>query len=156
MEKFISRNEDSEDDFRGELSAQPDILEFKWRLLSNDANTISVHLQSFDDRAEDESEEIKQSPFWEQSPVLKIFCDTWSLIEDCNIEMIREQIFSSFRSSDDELFKIMPKNVENIKELDNNNQGNFSNIRPFIKNDVRRMFEKLDCVTIIYVSKYWN
>ena len=144
MKRLIRYIEDSKDNRENESWPQPDILEFQWRLLSYDTNMTSIHLKCFHEKVEMKSEEIKQSSCSEQSPASQIFWDIKGLIEGCDIGKIREQIFSSFRNSNNELFKILPENINNMGEYDSSTNRTLGIIGPSNRIDVRRKFEKFD------------
>ena len=74
-----------------------------------------------------------------------------NLIEGCSIEKIREQIFSSFHNSNSELFKIVPKNINNMGELDSKSNRTLTIIYSSNKKDIRQIFQKLDSVTLLLI-----
>ena len=97
-----------------ELSEQSSSLEFKWRLLSYDTYTISVHLQSLKYQHPDESNLNISSTVQNQASETPMFWDTKAIIKDSSVENIKQMILSSFNNSNTDLFQIVQEDLEGI------------------------------------------
>ena len=114
MEKHTNNYENLESEVEEELSVQSSSPEFKWKLLSYDTNTISVHLQSLKYEYLDESNQDKPSTGQNQASETPMFWDTKAIIKDCSVENIKKMILSSFNNSNTDLLQIVQEDLEGI------------------------------------------
>ena len=94
MDKHTSNYENLESEVEEELSVQSGSPEFKWKLLSYDTNTISVHLQSLKYEHQDESNQDKSSSDQNQASETPMFLNTKAIIKDSSVENVKQIILS--------------------------------------------------------------